>query len=91
MYLSSLELGLRLLQWPELSDEGHRRERGARGSWFRAHRPRKAAEWWRIGGEGSSGESFGAGRSGLRNGARRSEGERWEEGMLRMGSGGGMP
>jgi hypothetical protein len=36
--LSSSELGLRLLRWPRLPNEGWRREKGARGSRFWAHR-----------------------------------------------------
>jgi hypothetical protein len=35
---SLAELSLQPLRWPGLPDEGQRRERGARGSWFRAHR-----------------------------------------------------
>jgi hypothetical protein len=38
---SSWELGLRSLWWPGLPDEGQRRERGAWGSRFRAHRGSK--------------------------------------------------
>jgi hypothetical protein len=67
---SSSKLGLWLLQWSGLPDEGRRRERGARGSWFQAHQAQKAAERWHISGEGGGRESSGVSRSGLKNRAR---------------------
>jgi hypothetical protein len=56
----------------QMRGRGGKGEHG--GSGFGLTGARKAAEQWRIGGEGSGRESSSAGRSGLRNGARRSEG-----------------
>jgi hypothetical protein len=81
----SSKLGLQPLRWLGLSDEGRRRETGARGCRFRAHRGSKAAEQWRVGGEGGGRESFGAGHSGLKNGAR------WSGGGAMGGGDAGVP
>jgi hypothetical protein len=72
--LSSSELGLRLLRWSGLPDEGRRRERGAQGLGSGLTGAWKAVERRRVSGQGGGGESFGVGRSGLGNGATRSGG-----------------
>jgi hypothetical protein len=58
---SSSELGLRLLRWSRLPDEGWRRKREARGPGSGLTGARKVVERWRISGEGGSRESSSAG------------------------------
>jgi hypothetical protein len=78
---SSSELGLLPLRWPWLPDEGRRRERGARGSRFWAHRGSE--------GDGASAVKAAVGRAlawvaqGSEMGQEGAGEEWWEEGMSR--------